>query len=79
MTDQTFFILLMLYLLVGYFVAFCLYVTREGYDLDRPRTTENFWFSIFFLPEVGSLALLLWPLYLLFRICRLVLKWNSTK
>lgn len=72
-------ILVILYFVVGFLVALYLYATWEGHTLKRQEKIDLVAPSLIFCPELWILALAFWPLYLMVRIGRLVLKWTSSK
>ena len=74
MSEGNIIILLCLYGIVGFFVTLLLYVTREGYASERTERYESLFFYLLFAPELGILVFALWPLCLLIRIGRLIMK-----
>ena len=67
-------LLVILYIVVGLFVCMYLLTTWDEYTADRQEKFEARGCSFLALPEVAILALLIWPVYVLVRIYRLVLK-----
>ncbi len=63
-----------LYFVVGFLACLHLFATWDGYKVHRQGTVDNIGCFFLFCPEAGILALALWPVYLLVRICRLVMK-----
>jgi hypothetical protein len=67
-------LIVILYSVVGFFVCLYLYTTWEGFTPDWQDKFEARGCSFLAVPEIAILALLIWPVFVLVRIYRLVLK-----